>query len=187
MPDVSQTKLVVPHSGCHEIPPSLSVFLLFSTFILLHTKYHILERHIYNHGFHTFFLFVSHNILGIYQKSTKDSIHVVSSTVCFSLSLLSTLSTKSTKITLVPCWECSASAKYLDWSWCLLQARLQCAEPCFHWLRVAFSEYASHLLIDCVGCRLLTWPLRTIGNMSPTSTPPDPGLPSLLTPTPWES
>lgn len=80
-----------------------------------------------------------------------------------------------------------ASAKYLDWSWCLLQARLQCAEPCFHWLRLAFSEYASHLLIDCVGCRLQTWPLRTIGNMSPTSTPPDPGLPSLLTLPPWES
>lgn len=34
----------------------------------------------------------------------------------------------------------------------LLEARLQCAEPCFHWLSLTFSEYVSHLLIDCVGC-----------------------------------
>lgn len=73
----------------------------------------------------------------------------------------------NTNISPVPHWEHSASTKYLDWSWCLLEAMMQCTDPCFHWLRLTFSEYVSHLLIDCVGCNMQTWPLRTIGNMSP--------------------
>lgn len=64
----------------------------------------------------------------------------------------------------------SASAKYSDWSWSPLEARLLQAEPCFHWLCLTFSECVSHLLIECVGCSSQTLPLRTTGNTSPTST-----------------
>lgn len=95
MPDVSQTKLVVPHPSFHEIPPSLSLFLLLSSVMLLHRTCNVYLSFKFKITFKFSQVFVcfslnttvSENKISL-KKPVKKSIQVASSTVCFSLSFV---------------------------------------------------------------------------------------------------